>query len=172
MTTTQEFIAVPLQEWAKVNEPPDNMIHKGGYWTQIIFVREVIASLIAKTFDEYKLVVAGIKVIATHSSKSICLPVFRIELSNGMRFTMRYNFHDWKVSVESPIDIEADFMGLFDPTTPINKVYCEGFPEEAVFGPYAENKRRFTIELSAGENHLFTFFWIFGYKVLGVKTFG
>ena len=155
-----------LQEWANAHEPAENLIYKNGYWDQITFLRDKVTSILAKNDKEYKSIKANIKVISTHVSKSVLLPVFRLELENGTVFTIRYNFYNWKVSVNSPCDVEADFMGLFDPKYKISDVYCEGFPKECVYGPYAENKRTFTIELS-DYNHLFTFFWIFSHQVLG-----
>lgn len=157
----------PLQEWANSHEPAETLIHKNGYWDQIVFVRDKIAELLAKNYEEYKEIQANMKAISEHTSKSVHLPVFRMELADGTAFTMRYNFHDWKVSVESPQDIEADFMGLFNPNERIHAVYCEGFPNSLVYGPYIENKRQFTIELPPGNNHIFKFFYIFAHQVLG-----
>jgi hypothetical protein len=156
-----------LQEWANDNQPAEDLIYKDGYWDQIIFVRDKLAGLLATSYEEFQAIQAGMKVVSMHTSKSVRLPVFSVELEDGTTFTMRYNFHDWKVSVSSPSDVEADFMGLFNPDSRISSVYCEGFPEELVYGSYAENKRQFTIELSAGNYHLFTFFWIFAHRVLG-----
>ena len=156
-----------LQEWAITHQPSDTLIYKDGYWDQIDFVRDMITDLLAKTHEEYRAIQAKMKAVSAHTSKSVCLPVFGVELADGTMFTMRYNFHDWKVSVSSPRDVKADFMGLFDPKERINAVYCEGFPTELVYGPYAENKREFTVELPPGNHHLFTFFWIFAHQVLG-----
>lgn len=166
MATASET-SMQLQEWANTHQPAENLIYKDGYWKQIIFVRDKIAGLLATTYEEYKAIQANMKVVSMHTSKSVRLPVFRVELADDTTFTMRYNFYDWKVSVNSPHDVEADFMGLFDPNRRINSVYCEGFPEELVYGPYTENKRQFTIELPADNYHLFIFFWIFAHQVLG-----
>ncbi|OHB02238.1 MAG: hypothetical protein A3A96_02150 [Candidatus Zambryskibacteria bacterium RIFCSPLOWO2_01_FULL_39_39] len=169
MTTTQET-GMRLQEWAETHQPAETLIYKNGYWDQIIFVRDAITPLLAKTDEEYKEIQAGMKAISEHTSKSVRLPVFRVELADGTAFTMRYNFYDWKVSVSSPRDVEADFMGLFNPNEHVHEVYCEGFPKGLVYGPYAENKRQFTIELPSGNYHLFTFFWIFAHQVLGIQN--
>lgn len=169
MAATQEA-GMQLQEWANAHQPAEDMIYRDGYWNQIVFVRDKIAGILAKTYEEYQAVQAGMKVISTHVSKSVRLPVFRVELVEGTAFTMRYNFYDWKVSVESPRDVEADFMGLFNQSEHAHETCCEGFPKGLVYGPYAENKRRFTIELPPGNHHIFTFFWIFAHQVLGNRN--
>lgn len=165
--TARQKADTQLQEWANAHQPAETLIYKDGYWDQIVFVRDTIAGLLAKTYEEYQVIQASMKVISEHASKSVRLPVFRVELADGTAFTMRYNFHDWKVSVNSSHDVETDFMGLFKPDERVHEVYCEGFPKGLVYGPYTENKRQFTIELPPGNYHLFTFFWIFAHKVLG-----
>lgn len=170
--TLKEEMSVGLQEWANAHQPAEDLIYKSGYWEQIIFVRDTVAGLLAKTYEEYEAIQAGMKVISNHTSNSVLLPVFRVELADGTAFTMRYNFHDWKVSVESPRDVAVDFMGLFDPKERIDEVYCEGFPTSVVYGPYAKNRRKFTIELPPGNYHIFTFFWIFAHQVLGNRNKG
>ena len=159
-----------LQEWAMANQQADTLIYKDGYWDQIMFVRDTIAGLLSSTWEEYQIVQASARVISTHTSKSVLLPVFRLELADGTAFTMRCNYYNWKVSVSSPCAVEADFMGLFDPDERIHNVYCEGFLDELVYGPYRENKGQFTIELPSGNYHLFMFFWIFAHHVLGNRN--
>lgn len=148
-----------LQEWANANEPAENLLWGDGYWHQIIFMRDTIPSILFPSYKEaqkYKPIV-----ISTHTSKSIRLPVYQQELKNGIKLTMRYNFYNWKISVDSPIDIEVDFLGLFDPEEKdnIQSIFCEGFPQNAVYGCYAENRRQFTVELSS-DYKVFTFLWI------------
>jgi len=171
-TLTAESKSTQLQEWAKTNEPAGTLIYREGYWDQIMFVRDKMAGVLAPKFEDYQNIQTGMRVISTHTSKSVRLPVFKVELADGTVFVMRYNFHDWKVLVDSPRDVDADFMGLFNPSQRISSVYCEGFPKEYVYGPYAESKRQFTIELPAGHYYLFTFFWIFARVVLGNRNGG
>jgi len=158
---------VKLQEWAKANEPSKEMVYESGYWNQIILVRDMIARLLVPSFEEYEKL--EVSVISTHTSKSILLPVYYIHLDNGIAITMRYNFHNWKVSINSPKKVYIDFMKLFDPEEErdISGVYCEGFPAENVFGCYAKNKSQFTVELQSSYI-LYTFFWIFGHS-LGLR---
>lgn len=145
---------VPLQDWAIAHKPADTLIYKDGYWYQIAFVRDTLV----RVFSEQE--AASVTVVSNHRSKSVCLPVFRIKLTDGTVFTMRNNFYDWKVSVSSPRDIEGNFADLFDPNKEIAGVYCEGFPSDSIYGSYAKDKRRFTIELHSDNYHIFTFFWL------------
>lgn len=163
------LVCPKLQDWANANVPSESLRYKDGYWDQIVFVRDEIAGALAATYEEFKAIPESIRVISTHVSKSVLLPVFQVAIADGTVFTMRYNFHDWKISVSSPRDVVADFMGLFDYDERILDIYCEGFPEGLVYGPYAENKRQFTVELSSGYFRIFTFFWIFGHQVLRTR---
>jgi len=163
-------LPVQLQEWANAHEPSKGLIFAPGYWKQIIFIRDNISEVLATSFGEYREIGEKIQVISTHTSKSVLLPVFRIELNDGTFFILRYNFYSWKVSVNSPRDIEVDFLGLFDPEdeSSIMDFYCEGFPKDLVYGPYAKNKRQFTVEIY-NDFRLFAFFWLFAYQVLGKR---
>lgn len=171
-----------LQEWAITNEPKKEMIYYKGYWDQIIFIRDRIPSLLArsvpnvysnkghKLYDEIK---ESLSVINTHMSKSILLPVYYTECKNT-KIILRDNFYNWKVSVISDIPVEHNFNGLIDEDETINPIYCEGFPEELVFGRYKNNDGKFTVEI--GDNYnLYTF--LFGLKCWidlpnYMKTFG
>ena len=72
---------------------------------------------------------------------------------------LRNNFYDWKVSVDSKIPINIDFLNLFDTKEKIHSVYCEGFKEEQVFGCYEENKNQFSFSLS-DDFKLYTFLFL------------
>jgi hypothetical protein len=150
-----------LQDWFMENKPDDKLIYKDDLARQIMFIRDTIIGLLARSYEEYNGIQEAARVISTHTSKSVNLPVMEINW-NGWTFRLRYNFHDWKVSVHAPYkfkDIEIDFMKLFDPTVKINSAYCEGFEDSWVYGPYSENKREYTIEI--GDNvQLYVYFWI------------
>jgi len=104
--------------------------------------RDTLPSILARSSEEFRGTREGVMVISTHTSKSVTLPVFELQW-NDFLFIARYNFHDWKLSVRAPIRVELgiDFHGLFKPDAKINKVYCEGFSAEWVYGPYSENQR-------------------------------
>lgn len=152
---------IRLQEWFMNNKPADDLIWKDGLARQVMFIRDKIIGLLARSYEEFKGIQEAARVISTHHSKSVNLPVMEINW-NDWKFILRYNFYNWKVSVRAPFkfkDIEIDFMKLFDPTEKINSVYCEGFEDSWVYGPYSENKREYTIEIG-DDNQLYVYFWI------------
>jgi len=155
----ENFAAVDLLTWCRVNEPGDTMIYKSGYWDQICFVKDVLLNVCWKTYDDYKK--NPPLVVGTHTSKSIDLPIYKIKLSPDVTIYMRYNFHDWKITVDStkPIDIYVYSRdGLFNPGETISSCYCEGFDRAGVpvYGSYHDSRNQFTIEI--GNNYkLYTF---------------
>ena len=133
-----------VTEWARENNPDPNLKYRDGWSEQIVFVRDKLTSmLVGERFDYEKYV----KVISTHMSKSVKLPVFMIDLPKiGLTLVLRNNFYDWKVSVMSEKAVANDFEGLF--TSGEKALHCEGFPEEFIFGTILENNHKFTVEIS------------------------
>jgi len=66
----------------------------------------------------------------------------------GVKFYLRANFYDWKVSVDASNSLldDVDFEGLFK-DRPIMSACCEGFDKDWVFGTRSKDRRRFTVEL-------------------------
>ena len=130
-----------LQKWANEHKPSDDMIWKDAYWRQIMFVRDKVAGLLARTYTQYRDLV---DVVSTHTSKSIICPVYFIDLNkDGVNIWMRYNYFNWNISVLSDERIDCDFLGCFDDRNH-NYCFCEGM-EKWKFGTYAESKFRFTV---------------------------
>lgn len=156
-----------LQKWFNENHPDDNLIYKSGLWPQVKLIRDIIPSILARSYEEFVGIRSRTMVVSEHTSKSVKLPVFEL---NWNRFVirMRNNFYDWKVSVRAPtgVEVTSNFMKLFDPTQKINSIYCEGFKDEWVFGPYSENTHKFSFSVP-NDYYLYTFFWILKYDVFG-----
>jgi len=145
-----------LEDWFEANEPKENIIWKESYESQIMFVRNKIYGILLGVKQNKKI---DIDVISTHTSKSIKLPVYKISL-DIISFTMRNNFYDWKISVNSDFDVNADFLNLFNEKKNHSSCYFEGFKKEWVYGSYSENKKQFSVELYSYDEFLFMFFWI------------
>jgi hypothetical protein len=89
------------------------------------------------------------------------LPVYQIATPDGkLKLTLRNNFHNWKMSVDSQASVGADFRCLFytiPPThpdytgNPLSPVYFEGFPRELVYGYFCQNDRQFSAEIHTDE---------------------
>lgn len=135
-----------LQEWTRDerNHPSEDLIYGKSLWAQINDVERVAMVM----FDSFKDVVENIRVSGSHTSKSITMPVYHIDLSaHGIHVWMRDNFHDWKVSVSSERPIEnVDFLDIFDPKDQHPSCYCEGMSN--VFDSYHNDKRKFTVSIS------------------------
>jgi hypothetical protein len=150
-----------LQEWADLNEPEDKYRYKRGYWDQIIFVRDRVPYLFmddCMSFDELR---DRLTVINYHTSKSIKLPVYQLDLHDviGLTLVLRDNFHGWVISVKSETPIICDFFDTIKPGDNISAIYCEGFPEEVVYGSFDENSQQFTVRCS-NDFMLYTFLYI------------
>lgn len=144
---------VELQEWAIENEPLENMRYYKGYWDQIIFIRDVINGIFHNTRDKMN----SVYVISTHTSKSIELPVYLIEVKEyNLKIILRDNFHGWIITVISEVPLEIESKNLFDCHKTVEKVYAEGFKDSLVKNNYAENKKEFTINID-NKFKLYTF---------------
>lgn len=85
-------------------------------------------------------------VVGSHRSKSIDLPVVRLECPRNMTaITFRDNFHDICVSVEArfPIKDESGFKRIFN-TVSREGGFFEGFSTGAVYGGYEQNPKQFS----------------------------
>jgi len=147
---------IPIIEWGQANGPKEDLIYGKGVWEQISFAKDIHRLL----EPEYKIQSAAPPlVISTHTSKSVLLPVWRIRTSYGLVVTCRDNFHNLKFSIQSQRPINADFHGICKIDEQINTVYCEGFENEWVYGPYANDNEKFTVEIF-GTYPAWTFFFL------------
>lgn len=151
-----------LLTWTRMHLPSEEMSYKDAAIDQMVFIRDKITR---NLFDNYEMYEKNpVKIISTHMSKSIVLPVYLIDLQNiyGIKIIMRGNFYDWKISISSNKNINCDFDNLITDSSKINSVYCEGFKEEWVYDAYNNNKKQFTIETNYSFYELYTFFYLLG----------
>ncbi len=146
---------IDLQKWFSCNDVSDEMLWKKSYVNQVIFVRDDLNGLMQNCLEGEDRI--SVKVISTHISKSITLPVYHLQRKN-LNIILRENFYNWKMSVISSNPIVTDFQGLFHTTPPIepdytgdelSSVYFEGFPEELVFRYYEEQNKYYKTRFSA-----------------------
>ena len=149
-------LPIDLLTWCRVNEPEDKMLWKEGYWEQIMFIRDTIMDLLSDSYEEFKS--NPVLVISTHRSKSIVLPVYQINYK-GIKMIIRNNFYDWKVTVDSKVQLNFDMMSLFNIKKRINSTLCEGFKYNQVFDSYENNKNKFTFEIE-DQYKLYTFMYL------------
>jgi len=141
---------VTLDNWVRdsLMSQSDDLIYKDAANNQIGFVRWKLSGLLANrddhTIEEFKTL---FKVVSTHHSKSVELPVYYVDWKRGFTFVLRYNFYNWNVTIidnrpsdTSPLKL-PEYMHIDE-----QYGYCfvEGFPEEYIKGKYIENPRAFT----------------------------
>lgn len=123
---------------------------------QVMFLRDDVRHMFAAGMHYDDMQWLG-RVISTHISKSITLPVVEFDRKDiGVRITLRNNFYNWKLSIESEKPIEAEF-GYWAHTSPpiepdytgnpLASCYFEGFPSDRIFGYYSENNKKFSLEI-------------------------
>lgn len=147
----QEKSWAHLQAWFNENEPSEQMIYKKEYDRQIMFIMDSFMNL----FNEK---VSKMEVISTHTSKSIKLPVYHAVVGE-IDFIIRANFHDWKISVNSPNELKFPLELFSKPESQIPIYYCEGFEKEWIYESYVENNKKFTVEIY-NENLVYTFLFL------------
>lgn len=173
MSVDTTFASQPLQEWFNANRPADNLLWKNGLADQVTFVRDALDHVVRRLeYEERK--EHPVMVVSTHRSKSVILPVYEITTPGfeeinlttdrrhfAVRLRLRYNFFNWVVSVECKNHggVRDYFKDLFEREARVQSVYAEGFRDEWVFGPYAEDRYKFTLNLSF-EYDLWTFAWL------------
>ncbi len=163
-----EHLPVDVTAWMAVNEPEDRLIFKKACAEQVCFVRDVLADrqiFADMAWDEHDEPL----VISHHYSKSVKLPVFKIEREDyGIELILRCNIYDWKISVKSKKPLDCDFMDLFDTKKVVSKYCCEGFPKDKIYGSYEQDHSKFTVEISSDYN-VYAFFLLLR-NYLGIKN--
>lgn len=130
-----------LEDWAKANIPGDQMVYKKGAEGQFQDFLNFAEKLGAKT-----------RVVSTHRSKSIALPVVEFTTPYGVRCIARDNFHDIKVSVWAPSPCDHDLFGLVaGGDSYLAGCYFEGFVSEWVHKPFVLGSDKFSVCLGYRE---------------------
>lgn len=149
---------IPIQAWIDQQIVGDDMLWKGAWGHQLEFLRDDLQPLVSAGLSWRKSREAEIaRVISTHTSKSIQLPVVEFARPDlGVRFIVRNNFYNWKLTVLSERPIEADFGPVFYTKPPpepeytgdhLHPVYFEGFPRDLVRGYWSQNKCEWSAEI-------------------------
>jgi hypothetical protein len=124
----------------------EDLIYKKSAENQMSFMCNEIGLILLKGMHVF--------VVSTHYSKSCELPVYYIMLDNGIKVIARANFYDWKISVESPIDLPAMVLPLDILTGGVNSkipdCYLEGFRPEWSYDAYSPMNpgKKFTVEVA------------------------
>jgi len=152
-----------LNDWFEANKPKVGLFWEKAAYKQIEFFRHLVLAVCLNEHQSSleELDSARPVVIGEHTSKSIKLPVVEFRSKNGIIFTIRDNFLNYKISVSSPFPVEVDFFDLFNPKPNecLHPVYFEGFPPHKIFGSFSENNKQFSAHLLLKEE-VYLLIWI------------
>jgi hypothetical protein len=152
-------IRIPLATWIDrwdTEHSNSNLSMKDAAINQFWFIKSKIAPLVWTGIPDDDIPI--IVVVGEHRSRSVLLPVYEIRrLNSELRITMRSNFSDWKLSVESDRPIASPmFSSLFHtnpPTDPsytgheLSSCYFEGFPYSRIFKHHAYDSSRWSASI-------------------------
>ena len=128
---------IPWAEYCDSYKVNEQMMWKDTAYEQI-----TLLDTIPKIYSGVEMHVVG-----EHISENIKLPVVQLKLpKNTMKVTIRDNFHDVCVSVDScfPVQNMQDRVsGFFD----VIPGRFEGFPRNLVYGSYSSNPQQFSLSV-------------------------
>ena len=98
----------------------------------------------------------ALTVVSTHTSRSILLPVYRLEVPGVGVFHLRNNFYDWRLSCALEFRVPNDLWGDFFDVS-VTGTYFEGFREAWKYKPFVVDQQKFSLALSPTFESLYTF---------------
>lgn len=131
-----------LNQWVSFNIPETNMLWFNDFHEQM------------KTMMSIKCKHA--RVISTHVSKSIELPVVHITFNNGNSIIVRHNFIDYVISASlyKPLPKEYEYVFEDNGKIRIPQYLCEGFDKSIIYDSFNTNQSRFTVKCSCREDFI------------------
>jgi len=127
-------------------------------WSQVEFFRDEVGPMFRQrrpkedpdAWLDYHEEWDNVMVINTHTSKSVLLPVVRVDLGDGQFMVVRNNWYNYQISMSlnsvfsAPLPRNIFMEGVDEDVHP---VYCEGFPREMVFGRFGAGASQFTVTI-------------------------
>jgi hypothetical protein len=151
-----------LDVWRDINKPKVSMVYYEAFYEHLSFIEELKYLL----SERRRPVIAN--VVSTHRSKSITLPVIMFEVGK-VKIYMRYNFHNWSVSVDSHYILDIREISSYAASIKTEAVYCEGFKDEWIFEKYDSNHKQFTLSLTSNYQ-MYTFMYLLDLAIRRVTT--
>jgi len=156
-----------LKKWMKAKKITETLEFDKLYRQPIDLMLYTIPRLLTNDNKEYHKLQDSITLIDEVKQRSMQVLIVKMTLVDDTTFVICHSLDSWQIAVSSPKDIEANFLGLFDPDMQILGTSCEDLPNRYIWDPYTKNKRQFSLKLPPNDHFLFMFFWIFAYTVLG-----
>ncbi len=142
-----------LMDFWLANQPKDNLIYKDTAWRQRDYFEKMGHMLERVSGQSVELEVAG-----SHRSKSVILPVVEFKLPNAS-IVVRDNLYNFAVSVTSPgKPVPKAMLDAVSDGEATSACYCEGFPQERVYGSQDQNPEQFTTHI--WDKDLFSYFMV------------
>jgi hypothetical protein len=170
VAVTNLLEAPTLGEWVDANKPADNLLWKGGVRDQVIIFWDVY-HFVSPRHDtkEWRESIAWRdehppRVVSTHRSKSVTLPVVYIP-GEQCGLYIRGNFFNWVVSVEAMAPLEDTFLDLIDRNAEVPGIYAEGFHDDWLYESFSANRQRFTTYIGYSTHALWAFAWLLAKQV-------
>ncbi|MFH1429140.1 MAG: hypothetical protein ABIH39_05280 [Candidatus Margulisiibacteriota bacterium] len=142
---------IMLEDWLFDNAPEDSQ-HALVFWNNICFYRDRLSGMLFGGFESARFTVVGSYLIG-----GVKYPILKINLKEGLDIVAG-GYLNIVVSVDSVKKIKGNYHHLFDPNGVI-KCFPRGYPPEFYYGPYAENKKQFSLILH-NEDMLLTFLYL------------
>lgn len=161
--------SVSIGEWVQAHRPSETLLWKGGVADQVDITWSLYY-LLCRRFPmnrwqeatEWKHAHTP-RVISTHRSKSVTLPVIYLP-SDNISLIMRGNFFNWVVSVDAAWPVLDTFHDLIQRGEHVAHCYAEGFDKEWVYEEYPRNKQRFTTTVPYSLHALWAFVWLLSHQ--------
>ncbi len=151
-----------VKGWFEVLDPPDKRFAS----KEVEFIVSEVALLFFSKFAEIE--ANQVKVVSDYPYKGNLFPVYFIEVPDKVMVWFWSCRGRWRVSVKTPEPVEDVFLGLFAPDKVVKP--CTEFEGRAgkFFSPYAQDPRRFTVQLGS-DYDLYAFFLMLS-EALGLRT--
>ena len=139
-------LPIDVITWEKINNTGIFPVYSHFIEEQVYFVEKRINKLLQPSNDDWLKYPS--QVISIFYADLVKLPVYQINIKKyEVEVILSFNLYNWKVSIKSNTPLKFNTMGLFDLSRKIPSIYCDGFPENKVYGSYRQNSSRFTLEL-------------------------
>lgn len=148
-----KFSGPTLLEWRKTGNMSPGSAHQVG------FVGDNLPIACSIDRDEYTMIRERVRIVGQHTSKSVSLPVFGIEIPHlGLSAVLSNNFCDWTVSVAIPRGVDITSMRYFVFMDALDSTLCPGFEDGWVRGAYSPTATEWTVQTINTEAAVFALF--------------
>lgn len=138
-----------LDRWVSENNIPTTYEYGKGWWDYIEWIRRLADRVAALEVS----VVGSYHVDTPPPCERLPMPAVAID-ARGVTYALRFDFgtfalraggREWAVSVRRRTPYRGPWFGLISETEDLRQLGLDGIPPEYLFGPYREDRARFTV---------------------------